>query len=146
MSRNISPDKRPQRTATLPTKLTLAPTARMGLALAASISLPKSPDGTSAEVTAPVYARVGCASHLLIPTCSVCTALALYCIPLIIISTYATWSVHILWVTEHTWYPLRLLSSVTDFIILLPLYWRWVIWAIISHVVVLVISRLKSLH
>ncbi|XP_064406402.1 regulator of G-protein signaling 7-like [Halichondria panicea] len=58
MSRNISPDKRPQRTATLPTKLTLAPTARMGLALAASISLPKSPDGTSAEVTAPVYARM----------------------------------------------------------------------------------------
>ena len=59
MSKNISPEKRPTRTATLPSKLTLAPTARMGLALAASISLPKSPDGTSAEVTAPVYARVG---------------------------------------------------------------------------------------
>lgn len=57
MSRSISPDKRSR--ATLPSKLTLAPTARMGLALAASISLPKSPDGTSgAEVTAPVYARV----------------------------------------------------------------------------------------
>ena len=59
MNKNGPPEKRPTRTATLPSKLTLAPTARMGLALAASISLPKSPDGTSAEVTAPVYARVG---------------------------------------------------------------------------------------
>ena len=64
MSRNISPDKRPLRTATLPTKLTLAPTTRMGLALAASISLPKSPDGNSGEVTAPVYARVGSVLHI----------------------------------------------------------------------------------
>jgi len=55
--RSISPEKR----ATMPTKLTLAPTARMGLALAASISLPKSPDGTSGgDATAPVYARVSC--------------------------------------------------------------------------------------
>lgn len=58
MSKDSSSEKRPVRTATLPSKLTLAPTARMGLALAASISLPKSPDGTSAEVTAPVYARM----------------------------------------------------------------------------------------